>query len=181
MLEISCNVIEMPKYIYRLFVAKYIFLLYLGCIWRRYGISNGIYPLAIISIIFVLLDFNSVLPENIFVFNLGWKGYYWVAYFYSFAFLSFLIYLYKKIPYFNNKYILKIGKCSYEIFLVQMFIFGFQQYILNPLYKYSPTAHLLDYPIIKFAILLSLSLIGGYFFNLIISNITTFLYQTKKY
>jgi peptidoglycan/LPS O-acetylase OafA/YrhL len=147
---------------YRLYVGRYIFLLFLGCIWRKIDIPGFIYPLSIISIILVSLEFHNIFSDSIFVYETIWKGFHWWAYFYSLAFLSTLLYIYKQIQSLHAMpFINKLGKASYEIFLVQMFIFGFNQ--CNTVVNIAPDSPYIETAItcIFFVLNIALSISGG--------------------
>lgn len=111
---------------YRLFVGRYIFLLFLGCMWRKNVIPKFFYFLAIPSAILVFLEFHHYFTNSNLVYNTIWTGYHWWAYFYTLVFFSLLIYIYKRVSEFSlTSKIKKLGEASYEIFMVQMLIFGF--------------------------------------------------------
>lgn len=127
--EYLSNILDLPKYAYRLLVFKFVFILYLGCIWYKYGIPKFIYPLSLISIVFFTINIDTI--HNIVIFyKYGTKQSYWITYFYTFTFVSLLQYLFNKISETKiTSFIKSIGKHSYGIFLTQMLIFEITPYI----------------------------------------------------
>lgn len=126
--EIICIVSDIPLYIYRILIFRYIFLLFLGCYFFKHKMSPIFYILSVISIIFIYFDSTHAL--NCFrIFYNGWNGYHWIMYFYTISFVSVLIFVFKKLKRNFTAPICYIGKCSYEIFLMQMLCFGFIKYI----------------------------------------------------
>lgn len=127
--EITSSLFQIHDSVYRLLFFRYFFLLYLGYYLSVYElrINIPIFILSLTSILFIILQnyFNYDLEP--FVFSSEWAGFYWFSYFYT-AFL--LLYILKKMHerFFSKsfkKIIEKIGIYSYEIYLCQMFIFGF--------------------------------------------------------
>ena len=126
-LNILCSVLHLPEAIYRLLAIRYIFYLYLGCLWRKEGIRfNGkTVFLVILSVIFIELEKYKQVNFSPLFFN-SWQGYNWLGAFYTLAVICFIDKLYQFIKIDQIKtFISRLGKSSYEIFLTQMFIFSF--------------------------------------------------------
>ena len=129
-IEMFCIYTCIPDSLYRLLFFRYFFLIYLGYMWTIRGIAlnRTTLFLSILSIFFIIM-FNYInINFEPFFFKTAWKTFHWICYFYTahlFIFLlnkSYLI-LGEKI-----KYIFCLmGKSSYEIFLLQMFVFTFFQ------------------------------------------------------
>lgn len=142
-LNIICCVFQLPEQIYRLLAVRYIFYLYLGCLWKKEGIYFNAMTVGIvlISIIFIYLEKYKLLNFSPIFFN-SWQGYNWLGSFYTLAVIGCIDKLYQFIK--NDKvktWISRLGSCSYEIFLTQMFVFSFLgpglvNFISNQLIKY---------------------------------------------
>lgn len=127
-LEMLCTYIHIPAGLYRLLAIRYVYLICLGYIWTISGIeiNKRTILLSFISILFILMfTYTSINLEPLF-FNNDWKICHWVCYFYV-AYL--FVYLLHKIYQWSSRYLNSLfclmGKCSYEIFLLQMFVFTF--------------------------------------------------------
>lgn len=139
-LDVFFSVIQMSEWIYRLTAFRYIFLLYLGMLWVKSGISYNMVTIqiSIVSIMATLFFFYTSYNLEPFFFNTDWKTHRWICYFYVSNLLCvFLWYVYKQIR--NMKrianVIIVIAKSSYEIFLVQMAVFVFIPPIVNLIFK----------------------------------------------
>lgn len=125
--EIICSCVNMPSWLYRLLFVRYLFLIYLGYQWVTNGgipISKKTIILSLVSILFILVfQYTDVNLEPFFYFS-DWKIFHWICYFYvAYIFVYILSVCYKMLPF--VKWWGVIGKYSYEIFLVQMFVFTF--------------------------------------------------------
>lgn len=82
--------------------------------------------LSIISIFFILIfQYTDLNIEPIFYQN-DWKIFHWISYFYvAYLFVYVLHKCYKKLTGRGKMYICIMGKYSYEIYLLQMFVFTF--------------------------------------------------------
>jgi peptidoglycan/LPS O-acetylase OafA/YrhL len=157
----------LPDQIHRLLAIRYLFLIYLGWIWVKKGIVINIFTitlsfLSVISIVyFAYFNCNN---EPIF-YTTNWSYHRWPCYFYVSTLLSFLLILiYQRISKFSfiNRATIFLARCSYEIFLIQMAVIALIPRFNNLGNKYLA---LFLWIIVVWAI----SLIGGYFFNLIYS------------
>lgn len=112
---------------YRLLAVRYLFYIYLGCLWKKDGVKSKstLLALTVISGIFVYLQRYEHVNFEPFVYN-DWRGYNYLGAFYTMG----VIYILNKIFYLPIGEKLKsglalLGNYSYEIFLTQMFIFSF--------------------------------------------------------
>jgi hypothetical protein len=126
-MEVAISYIGMSEQLYRLFVARYIFLFYLGWLWVKEGVRINC-----VTIILSLLSLSAIIYFEYFsvddepwFFTTGWKSHRWPCYFWVAYGLAAILYeLYQKFK--NNNRAVNIIKtlatCSYEIFLAQMTI-----------------------------------------------------------
>ena len=127
-LEITSSYLNIPEAIYRLAFYRYLFILYLACIVKKFDIKITylIISLALISVIYSLATtYTDINLEPFFYFS-GWRSQTWISYFYTvlvFLILKRIYFLYPNNR--INKYLIKLGNYSYEIFLCQMFVFSF--------------------------------------------------------
>lgn len=127
LIEIICSYSNISSWLYRLLFVRYFFLIYLGYKWVMNGgvkIDKITVVLSIISIIFILIfEYTDLNMEPIF-YQSDWKIFHWISYFYVANLFVYALYkCYKRIT--KREVICKIGKYSYEIFLIQMFVFTF--------------------------------------------------------
>ncbi|WP_286968533.1 acyltransferase family protein [Flavobacterium sp. UBA4854] len=127
-LEILSSFLHIPEVLYRLAFYRYIFLLYLACIVKKFDIKITflVVSLAIIGAAYSLfVAYTDINLEPFFYFS-GWRGHTWISYFYTVLVFLLLkrIYFLKPNNLISNFFIL-LGKYSYEIFLCQMFVFSF--------------------------------------------------------
>lgn len=127
-LEWLCIYIDLPEPIYRLTCFRYVFLIYLGYLWVINRMSRTLTGLQIIisliSLVILLSLYYTKGSLKPFLHDTAWRSYHWVCYFYTALLLPWLIWkLYYKVPTKIRKSIGEVGKCSYEIFLIQMVIF----------------------------------------------------------
>ncbi|MFI3288595.1 MAG: acyltransferase [Rikenellaceae bacterium] len=123
--EILCSYINLPLPIYRLLFIRYFFLIYLG-IYLYYGnnkISIWQQLLGGLGLIFLMVQayFQINLEPFIFSTDYEWR----VAHFPTYFYVVFLLLPLIKKYYIASNLIEKIGRYSYDIFLVQMFVFTF--------------------------------------------------------
>lgn len=131
--EILCSYINLPQFIYRLLFFRYFFLIYLG-IYLYYGdnkISTGQKLLGFVGLLFLIIQayFQFDLQPYICNTHYEWK----VAHFPTYFYVIFLLLPIIKKYYRKSKLIEEIGRYSYEIFLVQMFVFSFWPKIFYPI------------------------------------------------
>lgn len=127
--EIICSIVGFSDWAYRLLAFRYLFLVYCAYLLysRPFRLNFINVFLSVLSIIFIILfNYSSLDFQPIFC-NSLWKSFHWICYFYpTYLLLYFIrqIYVFMK----DNKISLvfrKLGIYSYEIFLAQMFVFGF--------------------------------------------------------
>jgi Fucose 4-O-acetylase and related acetyltransferases len=127
--ELLLSYYHIPDFVYRLLFFRYFFLIYLGYVvcTEKFELNSRNIILSIISVIFILIDNYMNINWEPFIYNTAWKGFHWISYFYTlYIFLFLLRKIYLKInPTRLTLIVEKIGKYSYEIFLLQMFVFGF--------------------------------------------------------
>lgn len=126
--EIICSLLHPAEWLYRLLSIRYIFLIYLGFIWVSEGVQmNGMNLfLSLLSVVAIIL-FAYVKPNlEPFFYDSGWTTHRWICYFYAAFLLTYLLRLIWGIVlhcHFVGTVLLVMGKCSYEIYLVQMAVF----------------------------------------------------------
>ena len=137
-LEIACSLTHILPEHYRLLFFRYFFLIYLGYLWAKKGISLNILTLSLsaFSILAILLlygihKFYPSLNLEPFIFDTNWRIFHWFTYFLPAFLLPFLFrWTYHKLSKRINAFIILCGKRSYHIFLFQMLVFGiFNQYV----------------------------------------------------
>lgn len=174
--EMLFSVIDMSDRIYRLLAVRYIFLLYLAWIWIKTGIviNRLTTILSVLSFIaIVYFEYFSVDDEILF-YKTAWKFHRWPCYFFV---ANGGVYLLRLLFDFlqNNPFIMKIisllAKCSYEIFLIQMFVlYVYPDSFINELQIIKDIDHrliaVLIQSILKMIIVFTLSIYLGYYFNL---------------
>ena len=129
--EVLFSIVNLPDWIYRLFAIRYVFLIYLAyTIWIKESviINWKTILLSLLSISVVLFfNYTDFDLEPLF-YNTAWETHRWICYFYVATLMVFFLWLfYKKAVKVEwlDKAIKTIGKCSYEIFLIQMLVFVF--------------------------------------------------------
>lgn len=127
--EWLCMYVNLSESIYRLSCLRYLFLIYLGNLWTRNKMSRSINNwqliLSIISALILIALYYSNRELSPFLYDSNWRIFHWICYFWPAFMLPWLIYmLYDKVPAIIKMHIGEIGKRSYEIFLVQMFVFA---------------------------------------------------------
>lgn len=152
--EIICSAIEIPEYLYRLLMIRYLFLIFLAYMWVRNGIvlNTTTLILSLISLAAIIyFEYFSVNDEPWF-FNTSWKFHRWPCYYYVSSLLCYILFIvYQKISKIDaiNRAIRILAKCSYEIFLVQM--------VLIALFP--------NYGLVWMIVIVLSSIAGGYLFN----------------
>lgn len=165
--EITLSLINLPELIYRILAIRYFFLIYLAWLWVEEGIvvNKKTLTLSVLSMFsIVYFEYFYVSTEPWF-FDTAWKTHRWPCYFYVSTLLCYFIYLiYQKIIYKVEKYIKILARCSYEIFLVQMAVvplFPQLNFIPDDFARFG----------IRMILVIAISIIGGYHFNIIYNNI----------
>ncbi len=124
-LEIVFSLINIPNSIYRLLSFRYMFLLWIGWVWAKEGISldkKNILVSLLSLFAIVYLNYVGGIKEPL-LFDTDWVSHRWPCYFWvGFMFTGILYAVYKVMS--NNKHITKaigaLSSSSYEIFLIQM-------------------------------------------------------------
>lgn len=131
LLEIISIFLHVPEWLYRLLAFRYVFLIYLGYVWAKQGISINVKSLMLsgLSVIFiVLLDYTDTSLPFLFP---AWANHHWICFFYCACLLTVFLYdLYHRIASGLKGIVCQIGKGSYEVFLAQMFVFTILELIL---------------------------------------------------
>lgn len=128
LLEFICVYTHIPEWFYRLLFFRYFFLIYLGYSWVEKGINlnRSTLLLSIVSITFILLFTYTSANFEPFFFKTDWKINHWISYFYvAYLFMFLLRFCYNFINETLKSFICLMGRYSYDIFLLQMFVFTF--------------------------------------------------------
>lgn len=132
--EILFSVTNVSNSFYRLICLRYFFLIYLGFIITRKGISmkKGHIIFSTFSLVAILFFYYSGInlkPVFYTDVSYSWRIFHWVSYFYIAYFFIFLLYfVYKRLKLRYQRFFCYLGKHSYEIFLFQMFYYAIAQY-----------------------------------------------------
>lgn len=133
--ELIASYLSIPEFLYRLLFFRYFILLYFGytLVKHEFILNKTKVILSTFSILFILADVYLNVNFEPLLFNSGWKGFHWISYFYTTYLLMFVLKeIYKNISKIKfTKLIEEIGRYSYEIFLFQMFVFGFYPHRLT--------------------------------------------------
>ena len=137
LIEIICNIVDMPEFCYRLLFLRYTMLIYLGCILTTKGfiLNWKTLLLSIISAVSIFLLVYKNVHFSPWIFYVpNWKSCHWICYFYI-AYILFFIFhfLYQKTVRHKKicQFVKKMGLYSYEIFLFQMAYFDFHHYVVD--------------------------------------------------
>lgn len=129
LLEILCMVSGIGEPLYRLLCFRYVFLIYLGFLWSQTMISKKLEKwqviFAIVSLI-ALIFIHYVIDGSLnpIFHDTAWRDFHWICYYWAAFLLPWLLrYVYNKCHRKLQKAIEYIGRYSYEIFLMQMFVF----------------------------------------------------------
>lgn len=123
--EIIASHLNLSDHIYRLLATRYIFLIFFGFLWVRNGIVIGFKEfilgiLGFISVIYLRYFYEPL--EPIF-FDTGWKTDRWISFFYvMYIYVPLLFIIWKNLKDKIKAAIQFLGVCSFEIFLMQMFM-----------------------------------------------------------
>lgn len=123
--EVAASLFHCPEAVWRLWFGRYIMLIWLGydITVNGIGMNKWRWMSSIVSIV-ALIVFAYVKPnvEPLF-FNTGWAVHRWICYPYAAYLLLWIIYMfYKWTAQWAKGILIKLGKASYEIFLVQMIL-----------------------------------------------------------
>lgn len=125
LLEVLAACVNLPDYLYRLLAIRYSFLIFFGFLWVREGIVIGKKEILLGTIGFLSVLYFTCFYEPLepIFFDTNWKTDRWICFlFVMYLFVPLLFLLWKKL---NNRIVTAIqflGKCSYEIFLMQMLL-----------------------------------------------------------
>ena len=127
--------------LWRLFVGRYIFIIYLGYLIAQNKFElKKFYLFIILGLLVAIAQRYHLLESTILFFQssaLAWNGVHWPMYFYSTFFLIFIKNNYDKLHAKFKKAIIWLGIYSWDIFLSQMLyfqIFNIEQFNIIPSY-----------------------------------------------
>lgn len=123
--NILCSVLRFPPNIYRLLCVRYLFLSAIAWVWIYRMQFNRflIYGLSVCSLVY--LEFIAGSDPQPFVYEGGWSSQNYPIYFWTYSLIIGLLYLYSKIKHLKiRRLICWMGCNSWEIFVMQMFVFG---------------------------------------------------------
>ena len=119
----------MPEWLYRLLAIRYLFLILLGWLWVKDGITlnRKMLILSIVSVLAIIyFEYVAVyfhINNEPWFFNTVWTFHRWPCYYFCANGLVFILHvIWKRLDKFKwiNFLIKELAKSSYEIFLVQM-------------------------------------------------------------
>ena len=174
-LEVFFAIINLPDFVYRLLAVRYFFLAYLGWIWVHDGIviNKKTLLLSFLSMLAIIyFDYCYVNTEPLF-YNTSWRTHRWPCYFYVailFTYILYLIYHTNRIRCIERTTKM-LARCSYEIFLMQMAVIA-----LCPNFKFIANPHARF--VFRFILIWVISVVGGYFFNIIYNKFTKSIIKT---
>lgn len=134
-IEWICMLIDLPEPIYRLSCLRYLFLIYLGYVWTTNRMARTLTKkqiiIGLLSALALVMLFYSNISVEPFLYDTAWRVHHWIGYFWAALLLPWLIWkFYYRLPTTIRAHICEIGKWSYEIFLLQMFVFTFYPHSL---------------------------------------------------
>lgn len=132
LIEFGASITHCPDNIYRITFFRYTFLIFIGYLLASRGLVLNKYTIfgGIISAIFIFIfTYTTINLEPLFCTHLDlWPICHWICYIYiAYLFLAFLKYTHAKLSSFFpaiTSYIERIGKYSYEIYLIQIFYYA---------------------------------------------------------
>lgn len=162
-LEFVAALIDFPDWIYRLFLFRYLFLFYLAWIWVKDGIviNRTTVILSLISFTSIIYFEYFSINDEPFFYNTVWKFHRWPCYYYVAILGTFMLNcIFKTISKYPQmrRAIKMLARCSYEIFLVQMFVCQVFPSLSCISEGFLRTA-------LKIFLIFAISIIGGYYFN----------------
>ena len=123
--EILFSLTDFPDTIYRILAIRYIFLIYLGWLWVKDGvtINKTTILLSVLSLCAIIYFEYGPIDNEPWFYSTGWRFHRWPCYFFvANGFIAILHYVWKYLK--NNKFIVNavktIASATYEIFLMQM-------------------------------------------------------------
>lgn len=127
LLEVACSVFDIHPKLYRVTIFRYVFLIALGLDWIYNGIvlDKKRVLFSIVGICFIVFfEYADLNMEPVFL-HTDWRAYHWVCYFYMAWLLAYLLkFAYNVLGDGCRRFLLKCGKYSYEVFLLQMIVFS---------------------------------------------------------
>lgn len=183
--EIIFSIIDLPDFIHRLLFVRYFFLFYFAWLWVKDGIIINKWTIAISVISFlsiIYFEYFSIDDEILF-YKTAWKFHRWPCYYYIAVGGAFLLNcMYKSVSQkvIIDKFIKLLAKCSYEVFLIQMFVlYIYPDNTINDILIGIGGVSSVDVMLLKlFKILIvfSLSIMVGYYFNLYYNRFVNYLF-----
>lgn len=158
-LELLCSFLQPPEWLFRLLAFRYVFLIYLGWLWVKEGVSINLRMilLSVISLLSIIyfeyLAKSFSINNEPWFFNTIWSFHRWPCYYYV---ANGLIYVLNVIWRWIREFkwpvwcIEALAKSTYEIFLVQM----------ASIYLIRVSSFSLPIPVMAFLIW-SVSILGG--------------------
>lgn len=128
--EVTCSVVQMPEWMYRLLFIRYVFLIYLGYLLVEKGVVLNIITLtlSVVSLIVLYhLEIKEVDWSPWFYDSKGWRAFHWICYFYiAYPMLYILCKVFYRLPVngFLENTICALGSHSYAIYIFQLFYFS---------------------------------------------------------
>lgn len=162
-LEVISTIVGLPNSGYRLLAIRYFFLIYLGWLWVKDGIvlNTKTILLSLLSMCTIVYFAYLYSPIEPWFYDTPWVTHRWPCYFYVSTLLCGILYwIYEKTKKVDiiERTTKLLAKCSYEIFLLQMLacaILPKMNFIENKLLSFG----------LRFTLIWSFSIIGGYYFN----------------
>lgn len=160
-LEILCSLVQMPEWLYRLLAIRYLFLILLGWLWVKEGITfnrNMVFLSAVSALTIIYFEYVAeyyCIDNEPWFFQTGWTFHRWPCYFFCANGLVFLLYVIwewlNKTVWINNL-TKEFAKSSYEIFLVQMCVCFAREFMHMPVF-------------LSIILVWAISILGGIAFN----------------
>jgi len=127
--EVVCSIVQMPEWVFRLLLFRYIFLFYLGYEMVEKGIVMNIVTVFLSMVSLVALYFFEVKGVDWspwFYHSEGWNAFHWICYFYmAYPLLFLLCKFFYWLPANSvvENIVCKVGIHSYAIYIFQLFYF----------------------------------------------------------
>lgn len=125
-LNVLCSIICFSNPVYSKLCVRHLFLASMAWILYKRDNYNKVLICFLGVLSFVYLEFYRHKDLTPWIYNGAWHTQQYPVYFYSLLFVVFLLTLWRLIsPYLNLRFIYWLGRNSWEIFLIQMFILSF--------------------------------------------------------
>lgn len=129
LIEIICNIVDLPTWSYRILFIRYFFIIYIGFLLSYKGIVNNLSTIlfSVLGIVLIAIIKYTDISLSPWVWEKTWLTCHWACFIYfACIVLPALIYIYKRLTDKINftSFFKRLGLCSYEIFLFQMFYFS---------------------------------------------------------